>query len=520
MSSLTSSAPPAANPLSSDDITPAEFKNSVRLRKNLQLKTVRAEAHAQFLHILKAFRDRLDRGPVPQGLKPAVGTGVRFRKASEYNLFILLANLVLMTARNKDTVAVSLRETAYASSRMSEGFVNLVKLAAHPTRGIVTLKKGRVPGKNGAGGTRSRIKPTAWSRALLRSLIQAETPDMIAADPAGTIVLRKTVKEKVLKPGGGHKTVKRKVAQTMFQWKLAARARKRVEGLGRTIDAVNKAYGRFTFAYTHPKTGRPGYFFPSLYAVYTDSIELGGRLYDGAGGYQCLPKSVRKSILVTVRGEGAYVPTVEYDFGGMHIRMLYHMEGINLPTAVDPYTTVVEAVGLDPKVVFAGGRGRAVRQDLKVMFLALVNGSPGTRAQIIDRADHRLFRSWYKEAEPEDRRRARVDCETRRAYWGAVGLSPSLVLQGFHTAHAPIASYFSTGCGLKLQNIDAEIAIRVILGVAASSPDAYPVLPVHDSFITTAMQGNTLRQEMIVAYRDVMWERTGKTDFDFLIPVE
>ena len=74
-------------------------------------------------------------------------------------------------------------------------------------------------------------------------------------------------------------------------------------------------------------------------------------------------------------------------------------------------------------------------------------------------------------------------------------------LQKFKDVHKPIAKYLNTGIGLKLQNLDSQIAERVLM---AMTERQIPCLPVHDSFIVPARHEAKLREAMMRSYMELM----------------
>jgi hypothetical protein len=125
--------------------------------------------------------------------------------------------------------------------------------------------------------------------------------------------------------------------------------------------------------------------------------------------------------------------TVELDYSTLHPRLLYGIEGRPMP--VEPYD-----IGLNQKY----------RDLIKHAFNAIINASSG-------RVD-----------EPEG-----YDQE-------AVGISWNELMERVKQVHEPIAKYFNTGHGVKLQYTDSCIAEAVMLHFAQQD---VPCLPLHDSFL-------------------------------------
>lgn len=64
--------------------------------------------------------------------------------------------------------------------------------------------------------------------------------------------------------------------------------------------------------------------------------------------------------------------------------------------------------------------------------------------------------------------------------------------------HAAISHRLMSGDGIRLQKVDADIAEDVMLSMMQRD---YPVLPIHDSFVTYSGLGPIIIEEMKRAYR-------------------
>lgn len=187
----------------------------------------------------------------------------------------------------------------------------------------------------------------------------------------------------------------------------------------------------------------------AAYRVFNGDFNLGGRWYGGF--WQQLPARVRSGLLVN--GE----PTVELDFRACHLRLLAAMANIDLPDG-DPYT-VPGFVRRDVKLAFNVMVNAASRQSAHGALTGEFLAEHGTTA-----ADH------------------------ARAVMTAV------------EAHFPaLAPYWSTGVGLRLQNLDADICARVQRKLRQRG---IPCLSVHDSFVAPASEGLALQVVMDEAFDD------------------
>ena len=180
------------------------------------------------------------------------------------------------------------------------------------------------------------------------------------------------------------------------------------------------------------------------------SFEHGGRFYHG--WWQEIPSTYRKYI--TISGK----LTEEEDFSGIHIRMLYAFEDIEIGSE-DTY--LIE------------GYGAKYRKQVKVALNTIINAK--TKEKAINSINREL-------ALPKNKT--------------AKDLFNQLELK-----HPKIAKYFATGIGIQLQYKDSKIAEKVILRLAR---DNIVALPVHDSFIVKMIHINDLKEEMNKAYEEVL----------------
>ena len=180
------------------------------------------------------------------------------------------------------------------------------------------------------------------------------------------------------------------------------------------------------------------------------SFEDGGRYYQV--WWQEISSSYRKYI--TIEGKR----TEEEDFAGIHLRMIYALEEIEL--------------GSDD-IHLIDGFGNEYRNQVKRAIYIIIN------AETIESAINAIKN---KLTLPKNKT--------------AIDLFNQLKLR-----HPKIAKYFATGEGIKLQYIDSQIAEKVMLRLAR---DNIVALPMHDSFIVRMSHRKRLKQEMIKAYKEVL----------------
>lgn len=180
----------------------------------------------------------------------------------------------------------------------------------------------------------------------------------------------------------------------------------------------------------------------NLHRVFNNSSWLdGGRFY--GGWWQGIPSESRRYIEID------HGMTVEIDYSGMHIRMLYAEKGLVCPD--DPYDL--------PKIP---------REHQKAAILRIINAQSFTSA----------IASLRRVGIPNPRELCREIC--RR--------------------HSAIKDCFGTGAGVRLQCIDSQIAEKVMLKVIALGGIA---LPVHDSFIVRSSRADELKEAMEEAFMEI-----------------
>jgi hypothetical protein len=180
------------------------------------------------------------------------------------------------------------------------------------------------------------------------------------------------------------------------------------------------------------------------------SFEQGGRFY---GGYwQEIPKEYRPYIRI----DGG--STVEVDYSGMHIAMLYAFQNSSLQG--DPYT-------------LEGFNGENDRKKLKKILNIMINAPTEKKAK---GAMREIIR---QQQLPE----------------GYCSLSD--VIEAYKRRHPIIERYFCSGYGVHLQYVDSRVAEAVMTRMMVQGA---AVLPVHDSFIVRHEHRDDLIQLMGTEY--------------------
>ncbi|WP_396189669.1 hypothetical protein [Flavobacterium sp.] len=180
-------------------------------------------------------------------------------------------------------------------------------------------------------------------------------------------------------------------------------------------------------------------------------MDLGGRMY--GGWWQSIPKDYR--IRITIN----YLPTIEVDYSGLHLYMLYHLEGKQPPTD-DPYN-----IGLWKEDEFT----KEKRDIVKKIVNAMINDEFGD----------------YKPTNKQKR---------------ILGIkSASKFKRQITEFHHEISHRFNSGYGLKLQYLDSQLAIEIMTRMNKMN---ITVLPIHDSFVVGFMDINLLVQTMAAVYKE------------------
>ncbi len=188
------------------------------------------------------------------------------------------------------------------------------------------------------------------------------------------------------------------------------------------------------------------------------AFDEGGRLY--TGWWINVPKHLRSRI--TIDGS----PTVELDYSGFHINILYHERGlecVGYPYDLPDFVAYEKANHLAPG---------ALRPCAKVYTQALINCNAGGRPSNVT-----------------------IDADVVVP----AGIRPAEIVRMIELRHDPIKDAFRSNAGLRLQRVDSDIAMELI---TAAMGRGGVVLPVHDSFITKKENERNLRNLMDGIYKE------------------
>lgn len=187
--------------------------------------------------------------------------------------------------------------------------------------------------------------------------------------------------------------------------------------------------------------------------------DQGGRYY-GSWWLEC-PKLLRKHI--TINGN----PTVELDYTGIHIHLLYAIEKINYAaTGEDPYEL----------------EGFPIREANKFIMLIAVNAEN----------EEDCIKGVWKRI---------VDKRKTQEYGIQNHQQIRDILHALKAKHSKIADHIASGYGVRLQFIDSCIAEQIVNFFTQRN---IPILTVHDSFICSQLDEQTLLDQMRIAYTKII----------------
>lgn len=228
-----------------------------------------------------------------------------------------------------------------------------------------------------------------------------------------------------------------------------------VSHLRQDVKAHNAFLQRYSITVTHPDCqalpdgtmlvrGEAVSPAQTYYRIFNRTFSHGGRWY--GAWWQTLPGEIRKGIHIDGQ------PTVEVDIRCCHPRLLCASAAIPLPFE-DPHFDFYAIPGFERRLI-------------KVALNIMINaGTPLAARRAIDDA----------------LRTDRADNP-----WELAGQ----LMTAVNDNRPELRPYFSTGIGLRLQNIDAEVCARV---QRALRLQGIPCLSVHDSFIVQHSHAAMLR---------------------------
>ena len=207
------------------------------------------------------------------------------------------------------------------------------------------------------------------------------------------------------------------------------------------------------------------------------SFELGGRFYTSSGIIQTLSQDDRAKL--TINDES----TIEIDFKGLHLALLYEHDGIVWKDGFDPYN-IKSNIPIDYKELSEWSaryninqKYNPIRNMLKLMTLIMLNSSNGYRAIIAMK--NKMLDDMKKKGTDQDSKRqfAGIDyTELADDDWDCL----VEMMDDIRSYHGDIDHYFNSDAGIQLMNVDSKI----MAGVLSDFLDAGKIcIPIHDSAI-------------------------------------
>ena len=184
---------------------------------------------------------------------------------------------------------------------------------------------------------------------------------------------------------------------------------------------------------------------------YREDWALGGRFH--GGWWQMVGSKWRKHIYINDK------PTDEQDFSGLHVTLLYGLEGLQPPP--DPYALSLESN-------FTQEESRAI---IKALVLTAINAKDRKSA-------FQAFRQDQEEGTAEKRLK---------------NVQLIKFLDAFCANNQPIAHYLCKDMGVKLMAMDGRITAKVINHFTNKG---IPVLTIHDSYLADIEYQKELNEVM------------------------
>lgn len=309
--------------------------------------------------------------------------------------------------------------------------------------GLCKLVAGQWGGSNGAEGRRSTLRATP---RLLRLFSDVEPTDFVR-DPTEEVILLRAEKDDLTNYGRA-----KEKAGNLLNYADDAdteRMRRDLRTINdhlahADIELDDGALEEFTERRFDPSSRR-------LYRIFANaSFESGGRLYRGF--WIGLPSASRHDVM-QIDGEAISI----LDYGQMSARLAYAKVGATPP---------------DGDLYAVHGLGAWQRDGVKKLInAALFSASPLTRRP---KGTAKLL--------PKDHM--------------------SVLMGALRRAHAPIAPLFENGEGLRIQRLESDIMVEVLIRLIGSGITA---LPIHDAVIVA--RPNRMQAEATM--KDVFREKSG-----------
>ena len=231
------------------------------------------------------------------------------------------------------------------------------------------------------------------------------------------------------------------------------RSNKKIDTMRRDVESINEML---------QSANIKGCGVPSLVRIFTDDFDTHGRLYAMGDSWQ----NMRSDLRGNIRIDGESV--VEDDYSGIHITMLYDLAGLPVPAKAFTFDEWAE-----------------YRSLVKRAFYTLVNAN--TLQSAIGAIKHsNEMSSYIAHVMSQDGWIDVIDAEAE-----AIKL-----VEAIKERHSAVSEHFHTGAGMKLMNLDSNLAMNVICDLRDQGIVA---LPLYDSFIVKKSKARELRKAMLDA---------------------
>jgi hypothetical protein len=395
--------------------------------------------------------------------------GNRPQSSPKKQLKVLLLDLYVAWLSDPTLlVGIGLSKSAYkAKSRYNElhisfELVNIVHLAVGV--GLIDYHYG-----SEGSGMVTRIWPTAY---LIDKFIEADLgiEDIYRHPDMEVICLGRNNFEIEDDSSKKHKYVEyedKDAPETIHQWRIDLKAyNKLLEESCIDIVTIEKPVVKLKYwdkrrkrhSYKLVEISPKNSFVKRIF--YREDWTLGGRFH--GGWWQMVGSDWRKHIFINDK------PTDEQDFSGLHVTLLYGLEGLQPPP--DPYT-------LNLQSNFTQKENRAI---IKALVLTAINAKSRKTA-------FKAFREGQKTGSAQKRLK---DTQLTK------------ILDAFCSNNQPIEHYLCNDMGVQLMAMDGRITAKVINHFTKKG---IPVLTIHDSYslnIEYQKELNEVMNEAITAELD------------------
>lgn len=198
------------------------------------------------------------------------------------------------------------------------------------------------------------------------------------------------------------------------------------------------------------------------YTCGDNGLQHGGRLFNRPLPFWMWMKKVQRKALLTLNGE----QVIELDFNGMNPRLLYGLAGATLPSELEA----------DPYAIPGFERSRA---GIKKMFSAMLFGANLPAWTIFPEEIEANKGAFFH---PEEQ------CRGQDA------------IEAIRTAHHPVKHLFGTRIGHRLQNMESNILVSILLELQGLN---IPALPVHDCVIVPRSQKEQVKAVMARVFKEI-----------------